>query len=93
MHVFSSRHTRFAALPLTAALALAAFWPADAVRAEGLPKASVVATNSETGEVDRAPGVFTISLSEKATKPVTVLYALKGTAVNGENYVRLSGMK
>jgi hypothetical protein len=40
-----------------------------------------------------APGVFTFTLSEPSKTAVTVAYSLKGTAVNGVDYVRLSGVK
>jgi hypothetical protein len=86
------RLSRFAAtftLALAAVLALGLLWPASTLRAEGRPKLSVEATNARTGD-GIAPGVFTFTLSEPSK---TAVYSLKGTAVNGVDYVRLSGVK
>jgi hypothetical protein len=85
--------SRFSGLAALTALTLAAFSPVSALHAEDLPKVTVAATNPETGSTDRGPGVFTISLSKALNKPLTVVYSVKGTAVNGVDYVRLSGTK
>jgi hypothetical protein len=90
--MFVSRAFTASMLPIAAVLALATLAPASAVQAKEEPKVSIVATNATTG-YQEAPGVFTITLSEKQDKPVTVLYSVSGNPVNGVDYNRISGMK
>ncbi|HPY29294.1 MAG TPA: Calx-beta domain-containing protein [Verrucomicrobiota bacterium] len=52
---------------------------------------SVTATTPEAAEAGPVNGVFTITRAGLASEPLTVNYTLSGTAVNGEDYVQLSG--
>jgi hypothetical protein len=79
-------------LSIAAPVAIATLAPASALQAAE-PIVNIVATNATTG-YQEAPGVFTITLSEKQDKPVTILYSIKKSrAENGVDYKRLSGMK
>jgi hypothetical protein len=78
-------------LPIAALMALAILVPASALQAKE-PQVDIVATNATTGYKE-APGIFTITLSEKQDKPITVLYSVGGKAENGVDYNRISGVK
>ena len=84
-------------LSLAASLALATLAPASTAAAKE-PVVNIEATNATTG-YQEAPGIFTITLSEKQDKPVTVFYIIEPSSspgygpVNGVDYSRLSGMK
>lgn len=54
------------------------------------PTVTVVATDPEAAEGGDG-GAFTISHNGPANVPVTVQYALSGTAINGQDYASLSG--
>jgi hypothetical protein len=89
--VFVSRAFAASILPVAAVLALATLAPASSLQAKE-PLVDIVASNATTG-YQEAPGVFTITLSEKQDKPVIVLYSVSGHPVNGVDYNRISGMK
>jgi hypothetical protein len=79
-------------LSIAALIAIATLAPASTLQAKE-PVVNIAATNATTG-YGEAPGVFTITISEKQDKPVTVLYTIeKSTPENGVDYNRLSGMK
>ncbi|MDB6122655.1 MAG: Legume lectin beta domain protein [Pedosphaera sp.] len=56
-----------------------------------IPPVNVVATVPTTAEKATPPGVFTVTRSGSTNSPLTVLYALGGTATNGVAYTNLSG--
>ena len=56
-----------------------------------VPVVSVAATVATTALKNTPPGVFTITRSGATTAPLTVQYALSGTATNGVTYNTLSG--
>ncbi len=58
-----------------------------------LPVASIAATVPEVTLGSGKGGVFTVSLSEAQTIQLTVAYTVKGTAINGVDYVMLTGKK
>ena len=81
-------------LSVAAPIATATLAPASTLQAKE-PVVSIVATNATTGYTE-APGIFTITLSEKQDKPVTVLYSIKTgsrSPENGVDYNRLPGVK
>ncbi|MBX7157636.1 MAG: hypothetical protein K1X66_04535 [Verrucomicrobiae bacterium] len=51
---------------------------------------SVVATDGSASELGANPGTFTLSRSG-STNAITVLYAMSGTATNGDDYTTLPG--
>lgn len=55
------------------------------------PAVSVVATTATAGNSGVAPGVFTIQRTGATTTALTVSYTLGGKAVNGVDYLRLTG--
>jgi hypothetical protein len=55
-------------------------------------KITVNATVPITHLDEMLPGIFTIKSSEPSAVATVIHYTLKGTAVNGEDYVRLPGM-
>jgi hypothetical protein len=56
-----------------------------------LPAVSVLATVPTTALQSAPPGVFTVTRTGSTAAPLTVDYALGGTATNGVNYTNLSG--
>ena len=57
------------------------------------PVVTVAATTPTVALGSGGIGVFTVSLSAARTSDTVIYYTLKGTAVNGTDYVLLTGMK
>jgi subtilase family serine protease len=60
--------------------------PDGCVAAPSLPTVSVVASAPTAYEAGSAPGSFTITRSVVSSEPMTVQFALSGTALNGTDY-------
>jgi YD repeat-containing protein len=55
------------------------------------PSVTVAATDANASEQGSDPGVFTVSRAGGTSQPLTVGYAVSGTATNGADYATLSG--
>jgi PKD repeat protein len=58
---------------------------------DDLPIVTIAATDPTAYEADRVPGHFTVYRTENTLKPLTVSYAIAGTAANGFDYNTLYG--
>jgi putative intracellular protease/amidase len=75
------------------AVLFAAIASAHQAWAAPLPTVTIVATDAAAAEAGRDPAVFTISRSGAATtQALAVGYSVTGTAVNGTDYDRLTGI-
>jgi subtilase family serine protease len=63
----------------------------SALLVAGIDKVGVKATTPAAYEAGTLPGVFTVSRTGSTTDPLTVTYAVTGTATPGVDYLALSG--
>lgn len=59
--------------------------------AVALPAVSLAASDPSAAEADRDPGTFVVTRTGDATEPLTVNYAVGGTATPGSDYAALGG--
>jgi uncharacterized protein (DUF1800 family) len=58
---------------------------------DNMPSVSVAASTATTDTKGAPPGVFTFTRTGSTTEPLTVYYALSGTAINGFDYAAIPG--